>query len=113
MSSASTPAGQQYGYVFHKCRLTASPEATQVYLGRPWRPYAYTLFIDCEMGSHIRPVGWDNWRNASNEKTARYFEYGNHGPGASTKARAPWTHQLSKKEAARITIANVFGEDCW
>ena len=28
-------------------------------------------------------------------------------------ARAPWTHQLSKKEAARITIANVFGEDCW
>lgn len=113
ITAASTPAGQQYGYVFHKCRLTASPEATQVYLGRPWRPYAYTLFIDCEMGKHIRPEGWHNWRNAKNEQTARYYEYGNHGPGAFTKGRAPWTHQLSKKEAAKITIANVMGEDCW
>lgn len=113
ITAASTPAGQQYGYVFHKCRLTASPEATQVYLGRPWRPYAYTLFIDCEMGKHIRPEGWHNWRNAKNEQTARYWEYRNHGPGASTKGRASWTHQLSKKEAAKITIANVMGEECW
>ena len=111
ITAASTPAGQQYGYVFNKCKLTAEPSINKVYLGRPWRPYAYTLFMNCEMGNHIRPEGWHNWNNKKNEETARYCEYGNTGAGASTKGRATWSKQLTKKEAAKITITNVLGED--
>ncbi len=110
ITAASTPKTEKYGYVFHKCRLTAAPGVDKVYLGRPWRPYAYTLFIDCEMGSHIRPEGWFNWNNKNNEETARYLEYNNHGAGVSTSQRVAWSHQLSKKEAAQITIKNVLGE---
>mgnify|MGYP002515827934 FL=1 len=113
ITAASTPAGQEYGYVFNKCKLTADEGVDKVYLGRPWRPFAATAFMNCEMGSHIVPLGWDNWRNKKNEETARYAEYNNHGTGASTKGRAPWSHQLTKKEAAKVTILNVFGEDCW
>lgn len=113
ITAASTPAGQEYGYVFNKCKLTADEGVDKVYLGRPWRPFAATVFMNCEMGSHIVPLGWDNWRNKKNEETARYAEYNNHGTGASTKGRAPWSHQLTKKEAAKVTILNVFGEDCW
>lgn len=113
ITAASTPAGQKYGYVFYKCRLTADKDVDKVYLGRPWRPFAATIFMDCELGKHIRPEGWHNWNNAKNEETARYAEYGNKGEGASTKNRVKWSKQLSKKEAAKVTILDAFGEDCW
>lgn len=111
VTAASTPKEQTYGYVFNHCRLTAANEATQVYLGRPWRPYAYTLFMNCELGGHIRPEGWYNWDNAANEKTARYLEFNNKGAGASTSKRVAWAKQLSKKEASVITPKNVLGPD--
>jgi len=109
VTAASTPQDVTYGYVFNHCRLIADEGVDKVYLGRPWRPYAYTLFMNCELGSHIRPEGWHNWGNADNEKTARYLEYNNTGAGANTKQRAPWSRQLSKKEASEITLANVLG----
>lgn len=113
ITAASTPAGQQYGYVFNKCKLTAEPGVDKVYLGRPWRPYAYTLFMNCEMGNHIRPEGWHNWGNKDNEQTARYIEYNNTGAGANTKSRVAWAKQLTKKEASKITQETVFGECGW
>ena len=113
ITAASTPAGQKYGYIFYKCRLTADKDVDKVYLGRPWRPFAATIFMDCELGKHIRPEGWHNWNNAKNEETARYAEYGNKGEGASTKNRVKWSKQLTKKEAAKVTLLDSFGEDCW
>ena len=113
ITAASTPSGQKYGYVFYKCRLTADKDVDKVYLGRPWRPFAATIFMDCELGKHIRPEGWHNWNNAKNEETARYAEYGNKGEGASTKNRVKWSKQLTKKEAAKVTLLDAFGEDCW
>lgn len=113
ITAASTPTGQKYGYVFYKCRLTADKDVDKVYLGRPWRPFAATIFMDCELGKHIRPEGWHNWNNTKNEETARYAEYGNKGEGASTKNRVKWSKQLSKKEAAKVTLLDAFGEDCW
>lgn len=113
ITAASTPAGQKYGYVFYKCRLTADKDVDKVYLGRPWRPFAATIFMDCELGKHIRPEGWHNWNNAKNEETARYAEYGNKGEGASTKNRVKWSKQLTKKKAAKVTLLDAFGEDCW
>ena len=102
ITAASTPADVEYGYVFNRCRLIADEGVTKVYLGRPWRPYAYTLFMNCTLGSHIIPAGWENWRNPDNEKTARYAEYNNSGEGANTKQRVAWSRQLTKKEVEKI-----------
>lgn len=100
ITAASTPADVAVGYVFRNCRLTAAEGVDKVYLGRPWRPYAATVFISCDMGRHICPAGWDNWRNAENEKTARYAEYGNRGAGAETAGRVKWARILTSEEAA-------------
>ena len=108
ITAASTPENVEFGYVFKNCKLTAAPGVTKVYLGRPWRPYASTTFLNCEFGSHIRPEGWDNWRNKENEKTARYAEFGNTGEGAATAGRVKWAKQLTSKEALRYTIENIF-----
>ena len=111
ITAASTPKDVEYGYVFNHCRLVAAEGVDKVYLGRPWRPYAHTLFMNCEMGRHIRPEGWYNWDKADNEKTARYCEYNNTGEGAAPKARVAWSRQLTKKEAAQVTVANVFKQN--
>jgi pectinesterase len=123
ITAANTPEDQPFGFVFLNCKLTGDPapwvppagqtqlEKSDVmtYLGRPWRPHASVAFINCEMGSHIKPEGWDNWGKESNEKTARYSEYGSTGPGANPAARVKWAKLLTKEEAAAFTIQNVFG----
>ena len=122
VTAASTPKDAAYGYVFNNCtvRCLEGSEATKsnggkaidkCYLGRPWRPYAYTLFMNCNLGRHITPAGWHNWGNKDNELTARYYEYNNSGEGAAKTERAPWTRQLTKKEAKAITYGTVFGGD--
>ena len=72
ITAASTPQNVEYGYVFNRCKIVAAEGVSKVYLGRPWRPYAHTLFMNCQLGKHIRPVGWHNWSNTQNETTARY-----------------------------------------
>ena len=108
VTAASTPQDVAYGYIFNHCTLTAAPGVTKVHLGRPWRPYGYTLFMNCKLGGHIVPAGWHNWGKKSNEQTARYLEYNNTGDGANIKERASWSKQLTKKEAAQVTLDNVF-----
>ena len=107
VTAASTPKDQPYGYVFNNCRLIAAEGVDKVYLGRPWRDYGYTLFMNCNLGRHIRPEGWHHWEK-QREQTARYLEYNNRGEGANTKERVGWSRQLTKKEAAKITPEAVF-----
>lgn len=108
VTAASTPKEAKYGYVFKHCKLTAEPGVDKVYLGRPWRPYAYTLFIECELGKHIVLAGWHNWGKQSNEETARYMEYKNTGEGANASERVAWSKQLTKKEAEAVTADAIF-----
>lgn len=107
ITAASTPEGKPFGYVFMNCKITAAPEAKKVYLGRPWRDYAKTVFIGCELGAHIVPEGWSNWSGTGRDKTAYYAEYNNRGAGADISRRVPWSHQLTKKEAKKYTIKNI------
>ena len=108
VTAASPPKEAKYGYVFKHCKLTAEPGVDKVYLGRPWRPYAYTLFIECELGKHIVSAGWHNWGKQSNEETARYMEYKNTGEGANASERVAWSKQLTKKEAEAVTVDAIF-----
>lgn len=116
LTAASTTEDKPFGYVFLDCKLTADPSVKKasVYLGRPWRPYAATAFIRCEMGEHIRPQGWMNWNKPDREKTARYAEYGSTGPGGDMSQRVPWAKKLSDDEAKAYTVSNILGgQDHW
>jgi pectinesterase len=114
LTAASTLEGVPYGYVFLHCKLTAEEGVQAVYLGRPWRPFAKTVYIDCEMGAHIRPEGWHNWNKPDAEKTTLYAEYGSKGSGAAEKDRVAWSHQLKKKERKAYTVEKILGgADKW
>ena len=107
ITAASTPQDVPFGYIFNNCRITCDKGVDKVYLGRPWRDYGYTLFMNCELPREIRPEGWHQWRPEA-VKTARYMEYNNRGEGAATDQRVPWSRQLTKKEAQQITLERVF-----
>lgn len=112
VTAPATDKGKKYGYVFWNCRLTAAPEAKSVYLSRPWRPYAQVVYIQCQLGKHILPAGWDNWRNPANEKTVFFAEYKNTGDGADTKQRVSYSKQL--KSIAGYSPEDVLkGNDGW
>lgn len=101
-TAASTAAETPVGYVFYKCRLTTAPDVNSMYLGRPWRPYASTYFIECDLEGNINPQGWNNWGNKDNELTARYGEYGNTGNAASTDERVVWSKVIPEEEAMQL-----------
>lgn len=107
VTAASTPKEHAFGYVFKKCTLTADTGLGKVSLGRPWRPYASVTYIECNIGNHILPQGWDNWKNPENEKTARYAEYKSIGAGANASARFVWTKQLTDEEIKQFITANI------
>ncbi|XEC94554.1 pectate lyase [Paenibacillus tarimensis] len=114
LTAASTPEDKPFGYVFLNSEITSDEGIENVYLGRPWRPYAAVAFIDTMIDESIAPYGWNNWSNSENEKTARYSEYNSRGPGANPKARAGWTKQLTPEEASQYTVQNVLkGSDDW
>ena len=113
ITAASTPQDVPYGYIFNNCSISCAENVTKVYLGRPWRDYGYTLFMNCQLPRQIRPEGWHHWQK-EREQTARYLEYNNTGEGANISKRATWSRQLTKKEASKITLEAVFAiNDIW
>ncbi len=118
ITAAATTQRQPFGYVLIECQLIADTAVQKVYLGRPWRPYAKTVLIHCELGAHILPEGWNPWKGDAmfpdKEKTTFYAEYESRGPGANPSARLSWSRQLSTREVHQYTLSNILGgRDGW
>jgi len=130
-----TSSDEPTGFVFWESKLTGEPgllgtnrpqpggseapypakdSGKGVFLARPWRDCARSVFVNCWMGDHIRPEGWDNWGTPAREKTAFYAEVGSSGPGAGGATRAGWARKLSAAETAAFA-PDVFlkGRDGW
>lgn len=107
VTAPATPEGEQYGYVFFDCNLTADNHVNKVYLSRPWRPFAQAVYIRCNLGKHIVPEGWNNWGKTSNEQTVNYAEYRSTGEGAAPSARVPYSRQLT--DITPYTISSILG----
>lgn len=112
VTAPATPQGAAYGYVFLNCKLTAEDGVDQVYLSRPWRPYAQAVFIHCELGEHIHPAGWHNWGKTDAEQTVFYAEFQNRGAGANITQRASFSRNLKSIDAYSITEI-LGGDDNW
>jgi pectinesterase len=107
-TAASTPENKKFGYVFLDCNITGDAPAISFYLGRPWRPFAKTVFLRCKLNKQVRPEGWHNWGNAENEKTVYYAEYKNKSSDSSTGKRVSWSNQLTDEEAKAYTLKEIF-----
>ncbi|MGA9450512.1 MAG: pectinesterase family protein, partial [Verrucomicrobiia bacterium] len=114
ITAASTPADEPFGFVFAHCRIIGANPNVKTFLGRPWRIYASTVYLDTEMSGVVRPEGWNDWKKPEAHATARYAEFNSAGPGASPATRPDWIKQLTRAEAEKVTVANVLGgTDGW
>lgn len=112
VTAPATDLGKKYGYVFVNCQLTAAPGVENVYLSRPWRPYGQAVYIQCTLGKHIAPQGWNNWGKKENEKTAFFAEYQNTGEGAAIEGRAAFGRQLKNLDGYHVEEI-LLGTDGW
>jgi len=109
-------AEQDSGFVFRGCRLVAAPGVENVYLGRPWRPYATVVFLDTWMDAHIAPAGWREWHPDETHylPSAFYAEYHSTGPGANLAGRQPRAIQLTVEQAKTFEPESFLrGRDGW
>lgn len=113
ITASSTPEGQAYGYVFSGCRLTAKEcPAGTVYLGRPWRDFAKTVFMDCAFGTHIHPALFHDW-NKEKARSSVFYAVGNcaydENPGQPFLQKADFVHELSGEQTDAFSKERVLG----
>lgn len=107
-------AAQASAYIIRDSHLTGFNTGAGVYLGRPWRPYADVIYLNCLLDSHIRPEGWLNWSGTDNYLTATYAEYNSTGPGANPSMRVSWSSQLAAGDIAPFDVKTFLaGADGW
>ncbi|MFV0290388.1 MAG: pectinesterase family protein [Mangrovibacterium sp.] len=111
VTAASTGENSKYGFIFRNCHITGNAPEASFYLGRPWRPHAKVVYLNCQIDHIIKLEGWNNWGKESNEKTAYYAEYNCTGEAAPTKRRVSWSHQLSLEQAQTYTLENIFKKE--
>ncbi|MBU4537059.1 MAG: pectate lyase [Weeksellaceae bacterium] len=111
ITAPSTPEGSEFGFVFNNCRLTATEKVTKVYLGRPWRSFAKSVFLNSELTAAIAAEGWHNWNKKEAEQNAYFAEFRNSGEGAKADLRVKWSHQLSRKEAKKYNKQHILKTD--
>jgi pectinesterase len=108
ITAASTFKETPFGFVFIRCKITGEAPKGSVYLGRPWRLYAKTVFIECNLGEVVHPAGWHNWNKKEAQETSFYAEYNNIGKGAVPEKRVIWSHQLDQVGRSGYTLQNIF-----
>jgi pectin methylesterase-like acyl-CoA thioesterase len=108
-----------YGYVFVDSKLTSSPGLTGHMLARvdgSAYPASHVAYINCELGSHIDPLGWVV-TGTTDTSMLRYWEYKSVDPTGApidVSERIAASRQLTDDEASMMRDkAIVFGSPAW
>lgn len=119
-TAASTPAGQTYGYVFRDCLLPNNNGQTTYTLGRPWGnsepPHTSetkVVFLNCRMGTTVKPERWQVWSTGTDTSLITYAEYKTryfNGGLVDLSKRLSWTKEFNDAQAAPYFVnSNMFG----
>ncbi|KAL5996196.1 hypothetical protein ACLOJK_026270 [Asimina triloba] len=117
-----TDPNQNTGISIQNCTITpaadlaASGGSTQTYLGRPWKEYSRTVYLQSYMAGFINPTGWSPWSGDFALSTLYYAEYSNTGPGSNVSSRVTWPgyHVIDNATvASNFTVANFLLGDNW
>nr|XP_010932333.1 probable pectinesterase/pectinesterase inhibitor 12 [Elaeis guineensis] len=95
--------------------LTSSNGSTKTYLGRPWRLYSTTVYIESYLGGLVDPAGWTEWMGDQGLDTLYFGEYMNSGPGSGTDGRVTWPgyHIMDYDDASNFTASEFIDGDEW
>ncbi|GLJ09559.1 hypothetical protein SUGI_0111800 [Cryptomeria japonica] len=106
------------GFSIHDCNVTSAPDYVPVptYLGRPWKQYSRTVFMQNYLDGIIEPQGWAQWNSSDFALNTLYYgEYMNYGPGAGLAQRVNWSgyNVLNTSMANEFTVAEFIEGNKW
>ncbi|KAB2627256.1 pectinesterase/pectinesterase inhibitor 24 [Pyrus ussuriensis x Pyrus communis] len=108
---------QNTGISIHNCSISPLGDLSSVktFLGRPWKNYSTTVYMQTYMGNLISTDGWLPWVGNSAPDTVFYSEFQNFGPGASTKNRVKWKglRIINQKAASKFTVHSFLQGTKW
>ncbi|XP_058729917.1 pectinesterase/pectinesterase inhibitor PPE8B-like [Vicia villosa] len=107
---------QPTGFSFQFCNISAENDTVPTYLGRPWKNFSRTVFMQSHMSNAIRPEGWLEWNGSFALDTLYYGEYMNSGPGAELANRVKWPgyHVFNdSSDANKYTVAQFIEGGLW
>eukprot|EP01018_Ginkgo_biloba_P027746 Gb_18512 [translate_table: standard] len=113
---------QNTGISIQNCNVMAASDLAPVkrsfpaYLGRPWKRYSRTVFMQSYLGDLINPAGWLEWNGDFALRTLYYGEYQNRGPGARTANRVKWPGYrviTNPREASQFTVGRLISGNEW
>ncbi|CAJ1975703.1 unnamed protein product [Sphenostylis stenocarpa] len=113
---------QSSGFSIQFCNISAdydllpSLNTTSTYLGRPWKNYSRTVFMQCYISEVLRPEGWLEWDGPLYLDTLFFGEYKNYGAGARLDNRVKWPgyHVINdSSQVYNFTVANLILGDLW
>ncbi|CAJ1937851.1 unnamed protein product [Sphenostylis stenocarpa] len=118
-----TDPSQPTGFVFQNCVINgtedymalyhSNPKVHKNYLGRPWKEYSRTVFINSELEVLLTPQGWMPWSGDVGLKTLYYGEFGNQGPGSGLSQRVPWSSKIPEEHVISYTVQNFIQGNDW
>nr|XP_023892285.1 probable pectinesterase/pectinesterase inhibitor 12 [Quercus suber]POE60959.1 putative pectinesterase/pectinesterase inhibitor 12 [Quercus suber] len=109
------------GISFQNCSILATNDlyssSVKSYLGRPWKVYSQTVYLESYIDNFIDPTGWTQWASDDDQglDTLYYGEYDNYGPGSSTNDRVTWPgyHVMDISDAYNFTVSEFITGDEW
>lgn len=109
------------GIAFQNCSILATEDlysnssVVKCYLGRPWKNYSTTVYMESYIDDFVSPEGWTNWSGDDGLTTLYYGEYDNNGPGAVTDGRVTWEgyHVMDYDDAQDFTVSELIDGDEW
>ena len=100
-TASNTAEEQPLGMVFRDCVLTGACAGGKAFLGRPWRKFARTVFLRCDMDQCVSPQGFCDW-DEERVVTGRLGEYGTAGARSDLSLRHPAEKRLTAREAEAL-----------
>ena len=119
-----TDPNQNTGTSMQNCWIISSNElgdytsnysGIKTYLGRPWKEYSRTIYVQCFMDGLIDAKGWIEWSGDFALSTLYYAEFANWGPGSNTSNRVTWEgyHHVGENDADDFTVHKFIQGDTW
>lgn len=115
-----TDPNQDTGISIHNCTIRAADDlaasnGVATYLGRPWKEYSRTVYMQSFIDNVVNAAGWREWDGNFALSTLYYAEFSNSGPGSNTSNRVTWPgyHVINATDAANFTVSNFLLGDDW
>ncbi|XP_060961577.1 probable pectinesterase/pectinesterase inhibitor 41 [Cannabis sativa] len=119
-----TDPNQNTGISIHNCTVRAADDLAassggggnaKTYLGRPWKEYSRTVYMQSYMDNVVDAAGWREWNGDFGLSTLYYAEHDNRGPGSETAKRVTWPgyHVINATDAENFTLSSFLLADNW